>query len=201
MRGGKQTSICFRTNRSQPFPLKPKETMRSISIILILILASCKDVKTDKTANEMWNNFTKANSEFLTDEMPEADYFHTNKEDANRLGELILNRQKQAGSSLYALYEKYNADLPKIGRKQIVTDFDGNALAIIETIKVDTIPFNQISAAYAKLDMGTNSEPLKKWKKAHWDFFEGFMAESGDKPTEDMLIVCEWFETIWPEKD
>ena len=166
-----------------------------------MILTSCKSEKANKTADEMWNNFIKSNPKLTNDEMPEADFFHNNKEDAKRLGELILNRKKKVGSSLYSLYVKYNADLPTIGTKQIVTDFDGNALAIIENTKVDTIPFNKISAAYAELDMGTDSEPLKKWKKAHWDFFESFLEESGEKPTEEMLIVCVWFETIWPEKN
>jgi uncharacterized protein YhfF len=84
--------------------------------------------------------------------------------------------------------------------KQIVTDFDGKAKAIIENISVDTIPFNKISKDYAELDMGTTIEPLEKWKKAHWDFFESFLEESGAQPTEEMLIVCVRFETIWPEK-
>lgn len=54
---------------------------------------------------------------------------------------------------------------------------------------------------YAASDMGTTIEPLKKWKKAHWDFFKSALEQNGQKPTENMLIVCEWFETIWTEKD
>jgi uncharacterized protein YhfF len=48
--------------------------------------------------------------------------------------------------------------------------------------------------------MGTNIEPLKKWKKAHWEFFASALKKSGTEPTEDMLVVCEQFETIWIEK-
>ena len=51
------------------------------------------------------------------------------------------------------------------------------------------------------MDMGTKIDALKKWKKAHWGFFASTMKESGEKPTEDMLIVCEWFETIWTLKN
>ncbi|SDE91298.1 Uncharacterized protein YhfF [Pricia antarctica] len=148
----------------------------------------------------MWNAFTESNPEFKKEELPESTFFHDNEADANRLAELIVNGKKKAGSNLYHWYEEVNADLPKIGTKSIVTDFDGKARAIIETIKVDTIPFHQISAAYAEMDMGTTIEPLKKWKKAHWDFFANALEESGKKPTEDMLIVCEKFETIWPKK-
>jgi len=191
--------------------------MRYIIIVLFLTLISCKneaksEIKSEpkteletengtyKSVSEMWNNFTKSNPEFKNEEIPQSDFFHNNKEDANRLAELTVNGKKKASSGLYSLYKQYNVDLPKVGNKQIITDFDGKAKAIILTKSVDTIPFNEISKDYAELDMGTDIEPLKKWKKAHWEFFENFMKESGGKPTEDMLIVCERFETIWTEK-
>ena len=49
------------------------------------------------------------------------------------------------------------------------------------------------------MDMGTTIEPLEKWKKAHWAFFAPAIEENGGQPTEEMLIVCERFETIWPK--
>ena len=183
--------------------------MRHLKIILFLILIGCKsetknEMKTengiDKTVYEMWNDFTELNPEFKKDGLPESSYFHNNEADAHRLAELVSIGKKKAGSNLYYWYEEANADLPKIGTKSIVTDFDGKARAIIETKRVDTIPFNQISKEYAEMDMGTTIEPLKKWKKAHWDFFANAMEQSGEKPTEEMLIVCERFETIWPKK-
>ena len=179
--------------------------MRHQTIILFLILISCKsETKTengiDKSVYEMWDSFIESNPEFKDIEMPESWYFHNNEKDANRLVELIVSGKKRAGSGLYSWYEEANADLPKVRTKHIITDFDGKARAIIEIIKVDTIPFNQISKDYAEMDMGTKIEPLKKWKKAHWDFFASAMEESGEKPTEEMLIVCEKFETIWTKK-
>lgn len=179
--------------------------MRQVTFIRFLIFISCKsetkiENEIDQTVNEMWNDFTDSNPKFNNDELPDSFYFHNNEEDANRLAELIVTGKKKAGSNLYFWYEEANAELPEIGTKSIVTDFDGKARAIIEIKKVDTIPFNQISKEYAAMDMGTNIEPLKKWKKAHWNFFANAMEQSGEKPTEEMLIVCEWFETIWPEK-
>ncbi len=180
--------------------------MKNLFILFLLILVSCKSESKsengiDHTVSEMWNNFTKSNPEFKNEEMPEAWYFHNNKADANRLAELTLNGKKTATTTgLYNWYKEASADLTKIGTKHIVTDFDGKAKAIIEITKVDTIPFNQMSKAYAEMDMGTNIEPLKKWKKAHWDFFSSVMEENGEKPTEDMLIVLESFETVWTKK-
>ena len=183
--------------------------MRNFTIICFLLFVSCKsDTKTelktddgiDRTVYELWQSFTESNPEFKDTEMPESWFFHNNEKDANRLAELIVKGKKKAGSGLYEWYEEADADLPIIGTKHIITDFDGKARAIIEIRKVDTIRFNQISKEYAELDMGTKIEALKKWKKAHWDFFANAMKESGTNPTKDMLIVCEQFETIWTEK-
>lgn len=189
--------------------------MKHIAIILFLIFISCKnESKTksetqtetesenviDKSVSEMWNNYIASNPEFKDEEIPEFDFFHNNKEDAHRLAELTINGKKKASSGLFSLYKKYNVDLPKVGTKKIITNFNGKEKAIIENKSVDTIPFNKISQDYAELDMGTEIEALKKWKKAHWDFFESFLEEIGEQPTEKMLIVCVRFETIWTEK-
>jgi len=147
----------------------------------------------------MWNDFTEANPRFKNEEIPDADYFHTNEADANRLAALIVAKKKKAGPGLYFWYQKANANLSKIKTKSIVTTFDGKAKAIIKIVQVDTIPFNQIPVTSAELDMGTKIEALKKWKKAHWDFFANTMKDSAKQPTEEMLIVCEQFETIWPQ--
>ncbi|WP_053002620.1 ASCH domain-containing protein [Kordia jejudonensis] len=182
--------------------------MKHLLPILFLVLISCKsepktevssENKTDTTVVDMWNAYVQLHPEFKNDSLPDAWFFHNNKTDANRLGKLTLEGKKQASSGLYAWYKEANAALPKVGTKHIITDFDGKAQAIIQITKVDTIPFHKISQAYAEKDMGTTNEALKKWRKAHWDFFESALKESGKKPTENMLVVCEQFETVWPK--
>lgn len=185
--------------------------MRYVIIFLLLIsIISCKketkaitesetntEINIGQSVNEMWSDFITLNPEFKNEEIPDSDFFHNNKEDADRLAELVVNGKKKASSGLYSLYNQYNVAIPEVGDKQIVTDFDGKARAIIVTKRVDIIPFNKITEEYAELDMGTDIDPLKKWRKAHWGFFENFMKENKKKLTEDMLIVCESFETIW----
>lgn len=197
--------------------INTKKTMKYLIIIFSLIFISCKNeskIKTDsqadtkaqienntpKSVSEMWNDYIRSNPKLKGREIPESEFFHNNnKEDANRLAKLTLDGKKKAYSGLHSLYKLYNIDLPQVGTQQIITDFDGNAQVIIENKSIDTIPFNKISKDYAELDMGTDIEPLKKWKKAHWDFFERFLEESGKKPNEEMLIVCVRFEKIWPK--
>ncbi|NKI25249.1 ASCH domain-containing protein [Arenibacter sp. 6A1] len=171
--------------------------MRIITIILLLFLISCKNEKPDKSVYDIWETYIESHSEFRNMEMPDYWHFHNNREDANRLAELILSGKKRAMSEPYSWYENGTMELDTIGAKHIIIDFDGKAQAIIEIKKIDTIPFNKISKDFAVLDMGTDIEPLRKWRKAHWDFFSTAMEQDGKKPTEEMLIVCEWFDTIW----
>ena len=154
----------------------------------------------NNSVTQMWQNYIQANPKSKHEEIPESDFFHNTKEDANRLAQLTLEGKKKASSGLYSLYKQYEVALPKVGDKQIITDFDGKAQAIIVNTQMDTIPFNQISQEYAQLDMGTAINPLEKWKKAHWDFFESFLKENGEEASEEMLVVCVRFEKVWPEK-
>lgn len=184
--------------------------MKHIYIFLILILISCKnDAKKevvtengiDASVYKMWNDYTESTPQANKEELPESWFFHDNKEDADRLAVLTVNGKKTATTSgLYKWYVEAEADLPQIGTNHIITDFDGKAQAIIEITKVDTVPFNQMTESLATLDMGTDIEPLQKWRKAHWSFFKSVMQENGEEPSEDMLIVFERFETVWTRK-
>ncbi len=181
--------------------------MRYPALIMVVLLFSCKgkikteeEPKIDETVYEMWGDFTASYPEFKNNAMPESWYFHDNEKDANRLANLTVNGKKTATTSgLYSWYVDADTDLPKIGVKHIITDFKGKAQAIIEIIQVDTIPFNQLSDEFAAKDMGTSREPLKKWKKAHWDFFTSVMQENDGEPSQEMLIVFEQFRKIWPQ--
>lgn len=177
--------------------------IRAVVLCSIILLTSCKNdsAPTSNTKNSvitMWKDYVEANPNLKDKTLPDSWFFHNNKSDANRLAKLVVSGQKKASSGLYQWYKDANTDLQNVGTKHIITDFEGKAQAIIEIRKVDTIAFNKISKVYAALDMGTSDKPLEKWKKAHWDFFESALKEEGKTPTEDMLVVCEWFETVWP---
>lgn len=172
--------------------------MKRITFFLLVILTSYKsetkndlasENEIDQTVYTMWDNFTESNPEFEKDELPETDFFDNKEIKAHRYADLIVNGKKKASSGLYIWYKEANIDLPKIGVKLIVTDYHGKAHAIIETKKVDTIPFDQITKEYAELDMGTTIQPLEKWKKAHWNFFANALEQNGQETTDEMLVV------------
>jgi uncharacterized protein YhfF len=151
----------------------------------------------NKTSVELlWKNFLKENPENKLTAEPVSFYFCDNEKDANECAELVVKGVKQATATSLWWYEKNNEDLPKKGDQSIITDWDGNAKAIIETTKVDHTPYNEITAEFAKIE-GEGDKSLEYWKKVHKAFYKREMEPHGDKFTEDMTIICEHFKTIY----
>jgi uncharacterized protein YhfF len=78
----------------------------------------------------------------------------------------------------------------------VVTDWYKIAKAIVEVVKVEQTPFNLITDEYAAIE-GEGDKSLEYWKKVHWEYYSREMEEFDEKPTEDMVIVCEQFKTIF----
>ncbi len=172
----------------------------------VIIIFSCKS-KNDKpqmsaieenykSVENLWNEFMVKNPNNKTKEIPISFYFCDNEKDANECAELVVKGIKQATASSLWWYKKNNESLPKIGDQYIVTDWNGNAKAIIETTKIEQVPYNEITAEFAKIE-GEGDKSLKYWKKVHEAYYKREMEPSGDQFSEDMIIVCEYFKTIY----
>ena len=124
-------------------------------------------------------------------------YFCDNQKDADECAELVLNGVKRATSPALRWHEATNEPLAKPGDLNIVTDWAGNAMCIIETTHVEIVPFNQINADYAYLE-GEGDKSLDYWMKVHKAYYQREAAEVGYTVTEDMPIVCETFKVVFP---
>ena len=148
---------------------------------------------------QMWKEFITENQEYKSIKTPPSWYFCDNEIHANACANLVVQKIKQATSSSWWYYQKHNEKLPEIDDINVVTDWNGIAKAIIITNKVVNIAFNEITEEYAKIE-GEGDKSLAYWKKVHWAFFTREMEPFGEKPTEDMNIICEEFETIFVNK-
>ena len=179
------------------------------NILLFLILFSCNKIK-EKNINvhnfkinkEMnlittyWREFQMQNPKYEKTKEPQSFYFCDNKKDADECAELVKGNIKQATSPSLWWFEKNEEDLPKIGDIAIVTNWNNEPKAIIKTKKVEIVTFKNITAEYAFIE-GEGNKSLEYWKKIHWKYYIKEMEKYGEKPNEDMKIVCEYFETIW----
>lgn len=167
---------------------------------------SCKPESNDKhietikknhqSVENLWNDFLKDNPNNKRKETPLSFYFCDNKKDADECAELVVKGIKKATATSLWWFEKNNEQLPKIGDQFVVTDWDGNAKAIIETTKIEQVPYNQITPEFAKTE-GEGDKSLAYWKRVHEAYYKREMEPHGENFDKNMIIVCEYFKTIY----
>ena len=148
------------------------------------------------SVKSMWRRFLEQYPQYHASPKPEAFYFCDNENDANECADLVIEGIKQATSTSLWWFNKHNKPLPEAGNLYIITDWEGMAKAIVQTTKVEQVPYSDIDEAYARIE-GEGDQSLEYWRKAHWAYYEREMAPFGEQPSESMIIVCEQFETIW----
>ena len=144
----------------------------------------------------LWNDFLDEYPNNKTKDKPISFYFCDNEKDANECAELVVKKIKQATATSLWWFEKNNEALPKVGDQYIVTDWSENAKAIIETIKVELTAYNKITSEFAKSE-GEGDKSLEYWKKVHQAYYSREMKPYNENFNEKMIIVCEYFKTIF----
>lgn len=153
--------------------------------------------KNKNTSTEvLWDTFLKRNPNNPIKKIPISFYFCDNKKDADDCAELVVKGIKQATAPSLWWHEINNEPLPQVGNQYIVTDWEGNAKAIIETTKVVLTPFKDITAEFAKTE-GEGDKSLAYWKKVHQAYYTREMEPHGEQFNKHMIIVCEYFKTIF----
>lgn len=143
---------------------------------------------------EFWDDYKK---KFGSDkEYCYSYYFCDNKDDADELGELVFTGRKKATASNYVSYKHDNEPLPKAGDLNIITNFDGKPLCVIETTNVDIIPFKDVPEEFAALE-GEGDLSLEFWRREHKRFFTDELKQIGMEFNEDILVVCESFKVVY----
>ena len=117
--------------------------------------------------------------------------------EADYLAELVLMGQKTATSSAFDLYAVGNEPLPKENELRVILDSKENAICIIETTKVEVIPFKEVSKDHAYKE-GEGDKSLAYWRQVHEDFFTDCLGEVGLTFTPDSKVVLEEFRKIYP---
>lgn len=111
---------------------------------------------------------------------------------------IVVNKVKRATATSLWWFEKNNTPLPKIGDQAIITNWDGTPKAIIETIKIAPTPYNKITSEFAEIE-GEGDKSLEYWKKVHEAYYQREMNPYGENFDENMMIICEYFQTIYVE--
>lgn len=145
------------------------------------------------TAQEMWARYTALHSQAAL-----AEYEAWAYGDApDTLASLTLSGVKTATASAYALYALDGEDIPKAGDHSIILDSQGNAVCVIRNVQVRVLPFHTVDEHHAFLE-GEGDRSLAYWREVHEAFFQRELEQHGIPFTEDIAVVCEEFEVVYP---
>jgi uncharacterized protein YhfF len=145
----------------------------------------------------MWENYLSTLNKYgLKSRTYTSWHFCSDKKSANELAKLVKKEIKTATSSLYLLYELDRKEIPQKGNMNVITDWDGIAQAVTETISVSLVTFKDVGKDFAKKE-GEGDRSLDYWRKVHVEFFTKELLNFGKEFSENMLIVCEEFKLVY----
>ena len=87
--------------------------------------------------------------------------------------------------------------LPEVGQYSVVLNEAQEAVCIIRTERVFTVPFDQVDETQAWKE-GEGDRSLAYWRQVHCCVFSEWMAEAGLVFAEKMPVVCEEFVRVFP---
>lgn len=144
----------------------------------------------------MWNEFLAANPAYAG-RYYASWYFCDTKECADEFADLVKKGIKRGTASLYYWYESGKEKLPLPGELSIVTDWEGEACCIILSRKITILPFCNVTEEMAAIE-GEGDKSLQYWRNAHISFFSRDLKNTDMQFDENMLIVFEEFDKIYP---
>ena len=114
----------------------------------------------------------------------------------DRLAELVLRGIKTATCSAYDLYVINHEPLPREGEYSVILNSDGEAVCIIQTLKVYVTAFHLVSAEHAYKE-GEGDRSLEYWREVHKSFLTNELASVNKTFDENTEVVLEEFKTVY----
>lgn len=132
--------------------------------------------------------------------LPPVGWFGDSPELAEELGELVRQGRKRATTGLLWQWEAEDGGPPEPGRREVVIDWRGSPLAVIEFTEVRVIPFLEVDAEFAS-EEGEGDRSLSYWRAAHRSYFGRQCERLGRQLADDMPVVCVRFRVLHAAPD
>jgi uncharacterized protein YhfF len=123
--------------------------------------------------------------------------FGDSAELADELGLLVLHGPKRATAGLVQAFVAQDEPLPQVGDRCLVLGGDGRPLAIMRTTDVRVGPLWSVDDRFA-WDEGEGDRTRAWWLDAHTRFFNRQCTAMGLTFSDDIGVVFERFELVWP---
>jgi uncharacterized protein YhfF len=110
---------------------------------------------------------------------------------------LVLHGPKRATAELVQAFVTQDEPLPQAGDRCLVLGGDGRPLAIVRTTDVRVGPLSSVDDRFA-WDEGEGDRTRAWWLDAHTRFFSRQCTAMGLTFSDDIGVVFERFELVWP---
>lgn len=146
------------------------------------------------SVERLWNRYRRLDPEAPA-ATPTAYRFCDNRDDAETCLALVLAGRKRATAASLAELRLSGDPIPRPGDFAIVTDWDGEAKAVLRTTAVEIRRFFEVDAAFARTE-GEGDGSLAWWRAAHRASFTRVLAGGPQDFDENLEIACERFELV-----
>lgn len=144
-----------------------------------------------------WAEFTAATGVDQSARFQEAFHFDDSQPSADALAQLVLRGAKRATAGLAWSFEAEGQPFPQVGALNVITDWVGDPVCVVETVQVDIVPYKDVGAEFAAVE-GEGDGSLEYWQHVHAAYFARECVRIGREPSDTMPIVCERFRVIYP---
>jgi uncharacterized protein YhfF len=152
----------------------------------------------DQSVTNMWQSFLVSIGESVesTEKTFSSWHFEITEEGANNLANLVLAGKKRATAASLWVEKHDHGVIPQVGDYSIITDWAGQGKCIIQTTKIDIVPFDEVTEAFAAIE-GEGDGSLDYWRKVHLEYYKKECSRIGKKFTNKMPVICEVFEVLF----
>ena len=114
-------------------------------------------------------------------------------EHANEGARLILNGVKTLTSSAFWNYP--DGKIPFVGALSVLVDGGGRPRGIVETTRVEIMPFQAINQDLAQA-YGEGERTADWWRRVMREFYKNSASRHGAAFTDDTVLIWEWFTVV-----
>lgn len=157
-------------------------------------MSRCYSPYVHPSVQSFWARYRAANPGAPL-ETPPVFHFCDNHEDADICAALVVEGRKSATAPSLAELQLTGVPLPKAGDLAIVTNWAGEAKALIRTCSAEIRRFAEVGAEFAR-DEGKGDGSLSWWRTAHREYYTRVLASSDHTVDDDLAIVCQHFELL-----
>jgi uncharacterized protein YhfF len=143
-----------------------------------------------------WEDFLRKTDRAPQIRFQEAFHFDVTEASANELLRLVMDGKKRATASSLEEFQLEGNRVPKAGDLYVFTDWEGNPGCVAEVTKVTLLPFKDMTFDICSRE--GEDDCLESWKENHRRFFEAEGKALGYVFHEEMIVVFEDFQVIYP---